>query len=289
MTDTETHGHAGNGRRRALVLGGGGLTGHAWLIGMLLELADRGFDAAGADLVVGTSCGAVVGAQIACGLSPREMHDRFFAANTADLRLAPEEFLELARLLTGSPDLQDALVNVGAAALGHRDVVSCADLADTLRAQIPATDWPAQRLVLPAVDARTGEFHRLAAGPGMSMLDAVWASCSLPFVYEPATIAGRRWIDGFLRSPANVDCAGGYERIVVLAPMDLGFSPRGAVSDQVKEEIAAGSSVLSVFETEQIATMTENRMDPRHFAPVVQMARAQAAVIAQDVLDLWEV
>ncbi len=49
--------------RRALVLGGGGVTGIAWET----RLAGLGIDLAAADLIVGTSAGAVAGTDIACG------------------------------------------------------------------------------------------------------------------------------------------------------------------------------------------------------------------------------
>ena len=52
----------------ALVLGGGGSTGQAWEIGLLLGLQDAGVDLRDADLVVGTSAGAIVGAQLTSGL-----------------------------------------------------------------------------------------------------------------------------------------------------------------------------------------------------------------------------
>src|SRR4051794_22394563 len=55
------------GQRTALVLGGGGITGIAWEIGVLAGLADAGVDLSTADLVVGTSAGSVVGAQVTCG------------------------------------------------------------------------------------------------------------------------------------------------------------------------------------------------------------------------------
>ena len=54
-------------QRRALVLGGGGITGIAWEIGVLAGLAEAGVDLTGADLVVGTSAGSVVGAQLTGG------------------------------------------------------------------------------------------------------------------------------------------------------------------------------------------------------------------------------
>jgi NTE family protein len=49
---------------RALVLGGGGVTGIAWESGVLQGLADAGFDIQAWDMVLGTSAGAVVGAKV---------------------------------------------------------------------------------------------------------------------------------------------------------------------------------------------------------------------------------
>ena len=55
-------------RDRALVLGGGGVTGVAWEIGLLLGLAEHGADLSDADLLVGTSAGSVVAAQVLSGV-----------------------------------------------------------------------------------------------------------------------------------------------------------------------------------------------------------------------------
>ena len=53
--------------RSALVLGGGGITGIAWMLGLLKGLRDAGVDLTGATTVVGTSAGSVVGAQVTSG------------------------------------------------------------------------------------------------------------------------------------------------------------------------------------------------------------------------------
>src|SRR5215218_10143875 len=50
---------------RALVLGGGGSTGNAWLIGVLAGLADGGVDVTDADVTIGTSAGSTAAAQTA--------------------------------------------------------------------------------------------------------------------------------------------------------------------------------------------------------------------------------
>jgi NTE family protein len=58
----------GAGTAQALVLGGGGVAGIAWMTGLLAGLADAGQDVTGADLVIGTSAGANVAAQLGSGL-----------------------------------------------------------------------------------------------------------------------------------------------------------------------------------------------------------------------------
>ena len=60
-------GASSGGTGRALVLGGGGVTGVAWELGILAGLAGAGADLSDADLVVGTSAGSAVAAQLTTG------------------------------------------------------------------------------------------------------------------------------------------------------------------------------------------------------------------------------
>src|SRR5262249_52584587 len=48
-------------KTRALVLGGGGPVGEAWESGIIATLMKNGVDLRGADMIVGTSAGAIVG------------------------------------------------------------------------------------------------------------------------------------------------------------------------------------------------------------------------------------
>ncbi|MBN9327171.1 MAG: patatin-like phospholipase family protein, partial [Cellulomonas sp.] len=59
---------------RALVIAGGGAAGNAWAIGVIAGLADAGLDVTAADLIVGTSSGATVAAQITGGPSPAQLY-----------------------------------------------------------------------------------------------------------------------------------------------------------------------------------------------------------------------
>ena len=52
---------------RTLILGGGGATGVAWELGVLTGLHDAGVDVRRADIIIGTSAGSMLGAQIAGG------------------------------------------------------------------------------------------------------------------------------------------------------------------------------------------------------------------------------
>src|SRR5450432_3430423 len=70
MTEAKQH------QTKALVLGGGGTTGIAWEMGILLGLHDGGSDVIDADLVVGTSAGSVVGAQITSGFPLEDLYLR---------------------------------------------------------------------------------------------------------------------------------------------------------------------------------------------------------------------
>jgi len=69
---TTADGVAEHNSRTALVLGGGGSTGNAWLIGVVAGLFDAGMDVTTADLVIGTSAGSTAAAQIS-GATPTEL------------------------------------------------------------------------------------------------------------------------------------------------------------------------------------------------------------------------
>src|SRR6478672_8441398 len=77
-----------------LVLGAGGLVGHAYHAGTLRGLAEHGWDARRAAIVVGTSAGSGVGALLRAGLSPRDL-----AARVLGEPLSAEG----ARIVAGAP------------------------------------------------------------------------------------------------------------------------------------------------------------------------------------------
>lgn len=57
-----------NKKKRALVLGGSGQMGRAWLSGLLSKLIEDGVQLPKADLIIGTSAGSQIGAQLVLGI-----------------------------------------------------------------------------------------------------------------------------------------------------------------------------------------------------------------------------
>ena len=275
---------------RALVLGGGGITGIAWELGLLAGLGERGLDLSGADLVVGTSAGSSVAAQITSGEPLEALYERQLAppAGERAARLSP---LVLARFgfafLRHRTDPRAARAAVGRFALETR-TVSEDERLRVIASRLPRTEWPDRRLLITAVDARTGEERIFDRDAGASLVEAVAASCAVPGVWPPVTIGGRRYVDGGVRSSTNADLAAGAERVVVLAPISRGGGPMPAPATQLRELARRGArTVLITPDREALRAIGRNVLDPSRRAPSARAGRAQAGAVAAEVSRVW--
>ena len=278
--------------RTALVLGGGGITGIAWEIGVVTGLADAGVDLRTADLVVGTSAGSVVGTQLRSALDVHELFDQ---------QLAPP-------VETGPPAAigRGLVLRFGLAVLRHRKheqafraqvgrLALQAEAAgktpteqqrrDVITARLPSVSWPDRPLTLTAVDAETGAFETFTRDSGVDLVSAVAASCAVPGVYPPVTIGVRRFVDGGMRSVANVDLATGYDRIVVLAPITRGIGPMTSVDAQVTGLVSRVAVVSP--DAGSRAAIGKNVLDPAARAASARAGRAQAAAEVDRVREAW--
>jgi len=64
---------------RALVLAGAGAAGNAWQLGLIAGLCEAGVDLTEAELIIGTSAGSTVAAQITSGMRPAELYAAILA------------------------------------------------------------------------------------------------------------------------------------------------------------------------------------------------------------------
>src|SRR5262245_55665987 len=165
---------------KALILGGGGVTGVAWELGMLAGLAAQGVDLTDADLVVGTSAGSVVGVDVRSGHSLAELYDKQLIPPAGEIAASVRPGL-LARYLLAATFTRDPVragKRFGALALRAKTMPE-ADRRKVIESRLPVSEWPARPLKITAVQADTGEFAVFDAASGVSLLDAVGASCAV--------------------------------------------------------------------------------------------------------------
>lgn len=301
--DATTPARAAGGR--ALVLGGGGSTGNAWLIGVLAGLFDAGLDVTAPDLTIGTSAGATAAAQIA-GATPTELFATILAAGPQQ-RTAPggpdrgrgpsrpvvDHLERMSTIVASSENAADMRRRIGAAAL-DMDAASDgswhAQWRSTVAARLPSQSWPERTVLITAVDASSGEPVVFDRHSGVDLVDAVAASCSSGRPYR----IGERWyIDGGYRSNAeNADLAAGCRRVLVLAPFGgrtlLPLEWGMHLAAQLDDLRARGSRVETIFPDRSSEHLFgPNAMDLSLRPAAAWAGHHQGSGLAGRLTDLW--
>lgn len=266
----------------ALVLGGGGIAGTAWMTGLLAGLAESGEDLTDADLLIGTSAGAVVAAQLGSGLPLPELLARQVDPERQAAEVRAEFDLRtlaagIGAHLSGATTRDQVLRAIGQYALAAKTPPEEDRLA-VISARLPGGDWPDRQVRLTAVDCETGELALFDRAAGVPLAAAVAASCAVPGVWPPVTIAGRRYIDGGVRSSDNADLASGYSRITVLSPLGLNSGlPSPMPLRDVVARLRDGGAEVTVLAPDpaSVAAMGANPLDPASRAPAATAGRAQ--------------
>lgn len=272
----------------ALVLGGGGITGIAWELGILAGLADAGVDLTGADVVVGTSAGSVVGAQVTNGLPIEDLYATQLEPPDAEIggRMSRIAALKLVPPYALPGSGRTKLARVGrVASAAHRP--GSVDREGVIRARLPVHGWPDRDLRITAVETVTGEFTVFTPTSGVDLVSAVAASCAVPTVWPPVEVGGRTYMDGGMRSTANVDVARGAERVVVLAPLPRSISKRASIRAQL-ERIAPRAWSVVTPDAEALAAFGRNLLDPARRAVAAEAGLRQARDVLDGVRGVWE-
>jgi NTE family protein len=288
---------------RALVLGGGGSTGNAWLIGVVAGLFEAGLDVTEADLVIGTSAGSTAAAQITSATAAGLLADILGVApqpqtvpagsglGPGPSRSATNHLERTSAIIAAAADAADMRRRMGAAALqldAASDGSRQARWRATVAARLPSQLWPQRRMLITAVDAQTGEPVVFDRHSGVDLVDAVAASCASGFPYS---IGGSRYIDGGYRSNAeNADLAAGYARVLVLSP--FGGRSRTPVAwgmhlaTQVDELRARGSRVETIF-PESEYMFGANAMDLSLRPPAARAGYNRGKALAGQLAEFW--
>jgi NTE family protein len=290
---------------RALVLGGGGSTGNAWLIGVIAGLFDAGLDVTTADLTIGTSAGSTAAAQMA-GATPAELFAAILSAalqprtgpvgseqRRVPIRSVADHMERMTKIIADAEDPADMRRKMGAAAL---DMDAASDGSwqtqwrATVASRLPSQRWPQRTVLITAVDAQTGEPVVFDRHSGVDLADAVAASCASGLPYS---IGSSRYIDGGYRSNAeNADLAAGYARVLVLSPfggrsltpVDWGTH----LATQIDELRAGGSRVETIFPDSNAEHMFgANAMDLSLRPSAARAGYDQGRALAQQLTEFW--
>jgi NTE family protein len=270
---------------RALVLGGGGATGIGWLGGLIYGLRDLGIDLRNATTVFGTSAGSVTGTHLRLDTP----------VDIAYARLNGREPLKLGRLGVGDAErfVRGAFSgqrNHGRAIIGRAALKARTSTEDefvsVVAKDLEGLDWPAERLVITTVDAVTGELTLFTNDSGVPLDRAVAASCAVPGVFPAVKIQGRHYVDGGVRSAANVDLAIGHDAVLVLAPIPLAFRRYDRPGTQARR-LGDGRALVIAPDRRARALIGFNPLDMSKAPIAITAGREQAERVAAKVADLW--
>jgi NTE family protein len=289
-------------KKIALVLGGGGASGNAWMIGIVAGLAEAGLDMTqSADLVIGTSSGATAAAHVRSGLPAAELLASTLAepAQPAGPNRQAPPALPMATVFErmraiGAAAASAAELRLAMGAFGLEcDAILGPAAVEQRRAIVAARlqhlTWPERPMILVAVNARTGELAAFDRDSGVELADAVTASTAMPGLAPTHEINGARYINGGVRSAENADLASGYANVLVLSPFGgrngptppgqfegLRRLPGADLASQVETLRKQGSQVAVITpDAESQTAMGTNQMDPAHRIPAARAGFAQ--------------
>jgi NTE family protein len=257
------------------------------MLGVIDGLRRHGLDLAEADLIVGTSAGSCVGAAVATdALAPAVALQRRPETSEIVVPFDGEAYVEtLSRLTADAADPRTALMRIANMdPLGA--TVSEPERRAVVAARLPVHEWPHRRLVVSAVDAQAGELVTFDRDSGVSLVDAVAASCALPGVWPATTVAGRGYVDGGIRSATNADLADGHDVLVILVPIPTS----GYVGEKLDLERAAlESSEVHIIAADaaSLAAIGPNALDPARRAVALDAGGAQAERELDAVAAKW--
>lgn len=285
--------------QRALVLGGGGPVGFAWECGLIAGFAQGGADLGQADFILGTSAGAIAGARLASGIPAARLGDSMLDPASAAIPLppggSPEAFMRMMGLMKegqgGTRNPAEVRREVGALALAADTASEDELLAVIARelGELPSEAWPARDYACTAVDAEDGGFQLWNLASEVELKRAVTSSCSVPGLFPPVTIQGRRYMDGGMRSATNADLAAGYDVVVVVAVMPPGAERMGGLLDEEVESLKASGSTVVIITPDDSSTaaLGRNLMDPERKPVAARAGLTQGLAQAPVLKEIW--
>lgn len=291
-------------KERALVLGGGGPVGIAWESGLVAGLKEGGVDVTRADYFLGTSAGSFVCAQLARGDDPASLAAAQIEAGseqpkraTPDRPASPPDLTPLMTFMAQAPAQgpmpTELLKEIGQFSLGATTIPEDAFVANFGGAATDSLPWP-ENFACTAVDTQSGEFKVWTRADGIPLGRGIASSCSVPGIFPPISIAGRRWMDGGMRSSTSADLAKGYRRVIVVAVTTAAATDARAAllanrlaSEQAVIAEGGGTSELITPDANSLEAFGPNLMDASRRAAATRAGLEQGRREAARLASFW--
>jgi NTE family protein len=280
--------------RIGLILGGGGVVGVAWELGVLAALgAHSGWSPATATVITGTSAGSMVGAVTALGQDLDEMVDARSAGATIPdppppappgtpvATVIPEELLDLLSPANGTAAERGR--KIGQLALAAEPIMDPPSYRAMIGAGVGSEEWPDADLRMTTVDCESGETVILHRTSGLDLTSAVAASCAVPTYFPPVEHEGRHYTDG-PRAPYIAD---------LVAELDLGaivfVGPKLAIVEGADEHVeldaleSGGLPIARITGGPEFAAVANALMDPQAAGAAALIGRLDGQRAAERV------
>lgn len=280
---------------RTLVLGGGGVTGIAWMTGILSALEKNGFDVNCFDKVIGTSAGSAVAAQITSNTTLDELFKKQIDSTKQVAELTPSInylslILRIIPALLAKNQPEKFRQKIGKLALKTKTVAP-QERERVIKERLPCHEWPTKNLCLVAVNADSGQLVCFDKNSKTSLVDAVSASCAVPGVWPAVLINQAFYIDGAMRSADNADLALGSAFVLILSPLGLaGFSmPGSSLQQEIKILEEADSKVLLISpDKHSKISIGKNPLDPSKRQQAAEAGFLQGSAEANKLINFFK-
>ena len=236
----------------ALVLGAGGPAGWVFHAGVAMALGEETeIDPYAADLLLGTSAGASVGASLAAGVDMTEIVDAARRGPTEEQRA------EFTRQMTERKRTYRPL----APALARSMLPGGTGVGVAVTGLLPPgwfptyalgrfigvdthTSWP-ENLWITAVNAETGSTEVFGRDrTDLTVAEAVEASSAVPAMFQPKMIDGHRYVDGATASPTHADLAAEVDPDLVVISSPMSRPSRRPMAVLARRRLAAERGAL---------------------------------------------
>jgi NTE family protein len=299
-------GPVGAGAAHAIAFGGGGEWFVAWMVGYAQGLLQGGVDLAKADVTIGTSAGAMVGAAIKGG---RLAEFADVLTKLGDNPAAADKELNIssgapsqarARTVMGNTDAltPTTLQQIGRAAMASRNAPDDEYVA-SVQGLLGLQDWPTGHHTT-ATDCYTGESLIASSASGVSISQAAAASSSLPGVNGPTWLGDRLCMDGGVSdSSTHAKMLQGASFVLIIGMFDFQANPPQHVNPSfgIAERVNPGTAQReaaflrangsTVHVTIANPDPSTDFMDAATIAPAMADGEARGTADAAAIRALW--